>query len=99
MGVGLRVGLLQRAHVLANEAAAPAGRGQAIAPTMDELRRMIQRSRVGAMACPRPGALQQSHAREMTVHTLLSLNGRPYISGMSRTRLAPVPKGQLNPLS
>ena len=31
------------------------GRGQAIAPTMDELREAIERSIVGAMACPRPG--------------------------------------------
>ncbi|SRR2546422_11085895 len=60
--MGVRVRLLQRAHILANEPAARAGRGQAIAPTMDELRRVIHRSMVGAMACPRPGALQQSHA-------------------------------------
>src|SRR5438046_1902487 len=34
-GVGVRVRLLQRAHILVNEAVARAGRGQAIAPTMD----------------------------------------------------------------
>src|SRR5205085_9091623 len=50
------VRFLQRAHILVNEAAAQAGRGQAIAPTMDELLWVIQRSIVGAMACPRPGA-------------------------------------------
>src|SRR5437016_13903310 len=42
------------------------GKRQAIAPTMDELRRVIQRSIVGAMACPRPGA----HAKSC-VHPLL----------------------------
>src|SRR5207244_4193502 len=53
---GGRVRFWQRAHVLANEAAARAGRGQAIAPTMDELRRVIQRSIVGARTSHRPGA-------------------------------------------
>ncbi len=57
------VRFLQRAHVLANEAAAQAGRGQAIAPTMDELRQRIQRSIVGAMACPRPAWAAASFAR------------------------------------
>src|SRR5437899_10556571 len=66
----VRVRFLQRAHILANEAAARAGRGQAIAPTMDELLWVIQRSIVGAMACPRPGALQKSHA-----HPFLTLRG------------------------
>ena len=44
-----------------NEAAARAGRGQAIAPTMDALGISL-RGIVGAMACPRPGALQKSYA-------------------------------------
>src|SRR5437763_13854801 len=39
----VRVRFLQRAHILANEAAARAGRGQAIAPTMDELLRPLHR--------------------------------------------------------
>src|SRR2546427_11349474 len=39
------------------------GRGQAIAPTMDGLRRLILRSMVGAMACPRPVTLHSlSHS-------------------------------------
>src|SRR5437763_16563014 len=62
------VRLLQRAHVLANEAAARAGRGQAIAPTL--LRWILWRSSsiVGATLVvalerrPRPGALQKSYA-------------------------------------
>ena len=49
------VGFLQRAHVLVNEAAARAGRGQAIAPTMPRSD-IPSASIVGAMACPRPGA-------------------------------------------
>jgi len=70
------VRLLQRAHVLASEAAARAGRGQAIAPTMDELRQRIQRSRGGAMACPRPAALQQSHAHPLApLHLTGTKNG------------------------
>ena len=36
------------------------GRGQAIAPTMDELRQLIHRSIVGAMACPRPASQADS---------------------------------------
>ena len=35
-----------------DESAPEAGRGQAIAPTMDGLRKLIHRSIVGAMACP-----------------------------------------------
>ena len=50
-----------------NEAAARAGRGQAIAPTMPRSD-MPSASIVGAMACPRPGMGQDVAAIAYTSH-------------------------------
>src|SRR5205807_1292458 len=48
-------------------------RGQAIAPTMEELRQMIQRSRVGATACPmRDDSCFQRNRRQLRVIVLCS---------------------------
>src|SRR5437660_11251490 len=49
----VRVRFLQRAHVLANEAAARAGRGQAIAPTMLRAGRQVVHSRGDGLSSPR----------------------------------------------
>src|SRR3954453_18285361 len=48
----VRARFLQRAHVLANEAAARAGRGQAIAPTMDDVAACAQHSRGDGLSSP-----------------------------------------------
>src|SRR3989442_2362874 len=69
--MGVRVRLLQRAHILANEPAARAGRGQAIAPTMHQLRRVIRRSMVGAMAGSLPRALRESKPHPFTLVSIL----------------------------